>query len=73
MRAQPATDHEQIRLTRASCAAAENRVHHVRDGVWWGDTLQARKQNLPRVLASLANPALSILRMPGVQDIKQAL
>ena len=70
MRAQQATDREQIRLTRASCAAAENNVHHVGDGIWREDTLQARKQNLPRVVASLANAALSILRMPGVHSLE---
>ena len=69
VRAQQSTDQEQMRLTRASFAATENSVNRVRDEVWREDTLRARKQNLPRVLASCANSALLSLRMPGVQDI----
>ena len=75
MRVQQTTGPELIRLTRAYWAATENGVHRVgdRDGAWSEDALRARKWNLSRVLASVANLALSILCMVRIQNFKQAL
>ena len=73
LRPQQARGPELIRLTHACWAATENGVHRVRDGAWKEDALRGRKQNLPWVLALFANLALSILRMVGVKNIKQAL
>ena len=73
MRTRQATGPELIRLTRAYWATTENGLHRGRDGAWKSDALRGRKQNLPRVLASFANLALSILRMVGISNIKRAL
>jgi predicted transposase YbfD/YdcC len=51
----------------------ENRLHWVRDVTFDEDRSQVRTGNGPRVMASLRNLVISILRLDGVANIAQAL
>lgn len=51
----------------------ENRLHWVRDVTFDEDRSQVRSGNGPRVMASLRNLAISILRVNGTTNIAQAL
>ena len=50
----------------------ENRSHYVRDVTFDEDRSQVRTQNGPRVMASLRNLAINLLRMRGATNIPQA-
>lgn len=62
-----------IDLTRGYWGAAENGCHRVRDRDQAEDKCRARKENLPRSLAVIANLAISILRMIGTPNIAEAM
>jgi predicted transposase YbfD/YdcC len=51
----------------------ENRLHWVRDVTYDEDRSQVRTGNAPRVMASLRNLAISILRIAGITNIAQAI
>lgn len=51
----------------------ENRLHWVRDVTFDEDRSQIRKASGPRVMASLRNLAISLLRIAGVSYIAEAL
>jgi len=51
----------------------ENRVHWVRDVTFDEDRSQVRKRNGPRVMASLRNLAIGILRVAGARSVAKAL
>ena len=51
----------------------ENRLHWVRDVTFDEDRSQVRTGNGPRVMASLRNLAISLLRLAGASNIAQAL
>jgi len=53
--------------------AIEDRLHWVRDVVFDEDRSQIRTANGPRVMASLRNLAVTILRLTGVTNIAAAL
>ncbi len=50
----------------------ENRVHWVRDVTYDEDRSQVRTGTLPRIMASLRNTALNLLRLTGFTDIAAA-
>lgn len=51
----------------------ENRLHWVRDVTFDEDRSQIRKLGGPRVMATLRNLAISILRLAGARSIAKAL
>jgi predicted transposase YbfD/YdcC len=51
----------------------ENKSHYVRDVTFDEDRSQVRKKSGPRVMATLRNLAISILRLIGYQNIAAAL
>lgn len=51
----------------------ENKLHWVRDVTFDEDRSQIRTGNAPRVMASLRNLVISLLRMLSVNNIAQAL
>lgn len=51
----------------------ENKSHYVRDTAWSEDAHQAYVGNGPRVMATMRNLALGILRLNGVSDIKRTV
>ena len=51
----------------------ENKSHHVRDTTWSEDAHQAYVGNGPRVMATMRNLAIGILRLNGVSDIKRTV
>lgn len=51
----------------------ENRLHWVRDVTFDEDRSQVRKGTGPRMMASLRNLAISILRLAGAQYIAKAV
>ena len=51
----------------------ENKSHYVRDVTFDEDRSQVRKNSGPRVMATLRNFAISILRLSGYQNIASAL
>ena len=53
--------------------AIEDRLHWVRDMDYDEDRSQVRTRNGPRVMASLRNLAITILRLAGVANIAAAL
>jgi len=53
--------------------AIENRLHYVRDVTFGEDLSQVRTGHAPRVMASLRNTAISLLRLAGWANIAQAL
>jgi hypothetical protein len=50
----------------------ENRLHWVRDVTYDEDRSQIRKGQGPRVMATLRNLAISVLRLAGAQYIAKA-
>lgn len=50
----------------------ENRIHHVRDTTYDEDRSQVRTGNAPRVLASLRNLAIGLIRLTGSTNIAEA-
>jgi len=50
----------------------ENKLHWVRDVTFDEDRSQVRKGNGPRVMASLRNIAVSLLRLAGADNIAKA-
>jgi hypothetical protein len=63
---------ELLRLVRGHWTI-ENGLHHVRDMAYDEDRSRVRKGNGPRVMATLRNLAISILRLAGAASIKKAL
>jgi hypothetical protein len=51
----------------------ENRSHYVRDMAYDEDRQQIRRKNGPRVMATLRNFAISLLRLAGYRNITAAL
>jgi len=51
----------------------ENVLHHVRDRTFREDDSKVRTSHLPRTMASLRNPAISVFRQNGKTDIAAAL
>jgi predicted transposase YbfD/YdcC len=51
--------------------AIENKLHWVRDWVYDEDRSQLRRGNAPRVMATLRNTALNLLRLHGVTRVAQ--
>jgi len=51
----------------------ENRLHWVRDVTFDEDRSRVRKGNGPRVMATLRNLAISILRVTGAVNVAEAL
>ena len=51
----------------------ENRLHWVRDVVYREDTSTIRTGNAPRVMATLRNTTISLLRIDGATNIAAAL
>ena len=51
----------------------ETRLHWVRDVVYDEDRSQVRTKNGPRVMATLRNTAISLLRHVGVPNIQRAV
>jgi predicted transposase YbfD/YdcC len=51
----------------------ENRLHWVRDVTFDEDRSQIRTRNGPRVMATLRNLAIGLLRLAGATNIAQAL
>lgn len=51
----------------------ENRLHWVRDVTFDEDRSQIRKGNGPRVMATLRNVAISVLRLGGARYIAKAI
>ena len=51
----------------------ETRLHWVRDVVYDEDRSQVRTENGPRVMATLRNTAISLLRHVGVPNIQRAV
>ena len=68
-----ATPENLLEINRGYWGAAENKVHHVRDVALREDASRCRKGSFPRVLASFANLALSILRMRKATTIAQCM
>ena len=50
----------------------ENRAHYVRDVTYDEDRSQVRTGSAPQVMATMRNTAISLLRMTGWTNIKQA-
>jgi len=53
--------------------AIENGEHYVRDRIFDEDRSQVRTGNAPRVMATLRNLAISLLRLAGARNIAAAL
>jgi hypothetical protein len=51
----------------------ENRLHYVRDVTFEEDGSRIRTGNAPRVMASLRNLVISLLRLAGINSIPKAL
>jgi predicted transposase YbfD/YdcC len=51
----------------------ENKVHYVRDMAFDEDRSQIRTKNGPRVMATIRNIAMNILRILGITDITATL
>jgi len=51
----------------------ENKLHYVRDVTFDEDRSQVRTGNAPRVMATLRNTAISLLRLAGWTNIAKAL
>jgi predicted transposase YbfD/YdcC len=47
--------------------------HHIRDTTYAGDASRIRTGNAPRVMATLRNTAISLLRLGGITTISKAL
>jgi hypothetical protein len=72
-----------LTMEKADCArlleynrghwAIENKVHYVRDVTMDEDKSRVRKGNGPRVMATLRNLALTLLRAAGVTNVAEKL
>ncbi len=62
---------ELLALTRGHWEI-ENRCHHVRDTTFDEDRSQIRRRNGPRVMATLRNFAMGLLRRAGWENIAEA-
>lgn len=51
----------------------ENKLHYVRDVAYTEDASRVRTRNAPRVMATLRNTAISLLRLTGATNITAAL
>jgi predicted transposase YbfD/YdcC len=51
----------------------ENKSHYIRDTTWSEDAHQAYVGNGPRVMATMRNLAIGILRLNGISDIKRTV
>lgn len=51
----------------------ENRVHYVRDVTYDEDRCRIRTQNGPRMMASIRNLAISIIRLMGFRYLPDAI
>lgn len=51
----------------------ENKSHYVRDTAYDEDRQQIRRKNGPRIMATLRNIAIGLLRLAGYQNITSAL
>lgn len=60
-----------LRLVRGHWTI-ENRLHWVRDVTFDEDRSQVRRKNGPRVMATLRNVAISVLRLAGARYIAKA-
>jgi len=67
-----ATGGQIAQVVRGHCGI-ENRPHYVRDVTWDEDRSQVRTGNGPRVMASLRNLAITILRLTGHSNIAAGL
>lgn len=50
----------------------ENRAHYVRDVTFDEDRSQVRTGSAPQIMAGMRNAAISLLRLAGWTNIKQA-
>lgn len=66
-------DAEQILTLVRGHWTVENGLHWVRDVTYDEDRSQVRKGNGPRVMATLRNTAISILRLAGARYIAKAI
>jgi predicted transposase YbfD/YdcC len=71
-------DPRQMTTDRLATAARnhwiiENGVHWVRDATMGEDASKLRSGSAPRVLATLRNLAIGVLRLAGVTNVAQAL
>lgn len=64
---------EQLLTLNRDHWSIENRLHWVRDVTFDEDRSQVRTKNGPRVMASLRNLAISLIRLCGAQNIAKAL
>ena len=48
-------------------------LHHIRDTTYAEDASRLRTGNAPRVMATLRNTAISLLRLAGITTIAKAL
>lgn len=51
----------------------ENRIHYVRDVTFDEDRSRVRTKDAPRVLATMRNLAIGVLRLAGVENVAQGL
>ena len=68
-----ARDAEQLLTLVRGHWTVENRLHWVRDVTFDEDRSQVRKGNGPRVMASLRNLAISVLRLAGARYVAKAV
>ena len=68
-----ARDAEQLLTLVRGHWTVENRLHWVRDVTFDEDRSQVRKRNGPRVMASLRNLAISVLRLAGARYVAKAV
>ncbi len=72
MSPQKATPEQLLALNRGHWAI-ENKSHYVRDVTFDEDRSQIRTHAGPRVMATLRNLAINLLRMNGYTNIAQAI
>ena len=65
----PDATYQQVAAWTRQHWAIENQVHWVRDTLWDEDRSQVRTGTAPRVMATLRNTALSLLRLSDVDEI----
>lgn len=71
LRPERATPESLLELVRGHWQI-ENRNHHVRDTTFHEDLSQVRTQNGPRMMATLRELAMTIMRLTGVKNIAKA-
>lgn len=57
----------------AALADSNNKLHHVRDVTFGEDGSQVRTGHAPRIMATLRNTVISLLRRAGWDNIAKAL